>query len=282
MGFRATIMSNFKRVLENDETKKHIDYSLQLNRWFLKSIGAWPQINGSISWKILVLLQIFICWGIVIIITVPCLLYTFFEKTAIQKRLGAMGPLLHRVMGSINYWVLLNRSGDLFSLIRHMETDWNLIQRIDDREIMQQYAKFGRFIAMICGIIMQGGSFLFSVGRTIRTTTIIIGNETYKTYPMTCPIYSQIIETRFSPVNEIALIIQFMSTLIVNFSTVGACSMAAVFATHACGQLNILHAWLQELVGDEEKEDHIIKKKVGTIVEHHLRILRYSTRKKIF
>jgi len=214
-------------------------------------------------------------------ITVPCLLYILFEEGNIKLKLNAIGPLFHRVMGSINYWVLLKRSSDIHKLIRHMETDWNLIQRIDDREVMLQHAKFGRFVAGMCGVIMHGGAFLFSIARAIKTIPITVGNDTFKMHPMTCPIYSKIIDIRFSPVNEIALVIQFLSTFIVSSSTVGACSLAAVFAMHACGQLNVLYTWLHELVKNQ-KENRTTEQKLATIVEHHLRVLRYVNIKYIF
>ncbi|XP_025075346.1 uncharacterized protein LOC105432038 [Pogonomyrmex barbatus] len=271
-------MPNFKSAPESDESKKHNDYSLQLNRWFLMSIGAWPQINASNSlWKIFVFLQIIICWSMVASITVPCLFYVLFEDDNIKLKLNAVGPLLHRVMGSINYWVLLKRSDDIWQLMQHMEADWRNIQKIDDREVMLNYAKFGRFITVICGVIMQGGTFLFSLARAMKTATIIVNNQTFTTHPMTCPIYSKIIDTRFSPVNEIALVVQFLSTFVVSSSTVGACSLAAVFAMHACGQLNVLYAWLRDLVENQEKENHA-EKEMATVVEHHLRILSFISR----
>jgi len=269
-------MSNSKCAPESDRAKKYNDYSLQLNRWFLKPIGAWPLNASSSVWKIFVSLQILICSSMVASITVPCLLYILFEEGNIKLKLNAIGPLFHRVMGSINYWVLLKRSNDIHKLIRHMETDWNLIQRIDDREVMLQHAKFGRSVSIICGVIMQIGTFLFSLARAMKTTPIIVGNETFTSYPMTCPIYSKIIDTRFSPVNEIALVVQFLSNFVVNSSTVGACSLAAVFVIHACGQLNVLYAWLRELV-ENQKDNHIVERKLAIIVEHHLRILRYVT-----
>ncbi|XP_071641244.1 odorant receptor 4-like isoform X3 [Temnothorax longispinosus] len=180
-------------------------------------------------------------------------------------------------MGSVNYWVLLKRSGDIRKLIRHMETDWRLVQRIDDREVMLQHAKYGRSVALICGLIMQGGAFLFSLARAMKTVPITVGNETFTTHPMTCPIYSKIIDTRYSPVNEIALVLQFLSTFIINSSTVGACSLAAIFAIHACGQLNVLYTWLHELV-EKKKENDTAEGKVAVIVEHHLRILSFISR----
>ncbi|XP_018364327.1 PREDICTED: odorant receptor 4-like [Trachymyrmex cornetzi] len=271
-------MSNTKSAPENKISKQYNNYSLQFNRWFLKPIGAWPQKNARSVWKIFILLQIFICSSLITLITAPCILYVLFEKVNINQRLNAIGPLLHRLMGMINYWVLLKRSGDIHKLIRHMETDWNLVRRIDEHELMLQHAKFGRSVAMICGLIMQGGTILFSLARALKTTTIIVGNETFTTYPMTCPVYSKIIDTRFSPVNEIALVLQFLSTFVLSSSTVGACSLAAVFAIHACGQLNVLSIWLHELVQNQEKTNHTAQKKLGLIVEHHLRVLSFISR----
>jgi len=275
-------MNMSKPVSRSTSFKSNNDYSLQLNRWFLIPIGAWPRINSSnMACEIFMLLHIFICLMVVALIMIPCTLFVLFEKVNIKLKLSAIGPLLHRVMGSVNYCMLLKRSSDIRKLIRHMETDWRIIHRVEDREVMLQYAKFGRFVAGICGVIMHGGAFLFSIARAIKTIPITVGNDTFTMHPMTCPIYSKIIDIRFSPVNEIALVIQFLSTFIVSSSTVGACSLAAVFAMHACGQLNVLYTWLHELV-ENQKENRIAERKLATIVEHHLRVLRYVNRKYIF
>jgi len=266
-------MSMSKPVSRSISFKSNNDYSLQLSRWYLIPIGAWPQINSSnMACKIFTLLHIFICMMTVGFIMIPCTLFVLFEKVNIKLKLSAIGPLLHRVMGSINYCILLKRSSDIRKLIRHMETDWRIVHKIEDREVMLQYAKFGRFVAGICGVIMHGGAFLFSIARAIKYVVVIVGNDTIRMHPMTCPIYSKIIDIRFSPVNEIALVIQFLSTFIVSSSITGACSLAAVFAMHACGQLNVLYKWLHELV-ENQKEDPT-EQKLATVVEHHLRVLR--------
>ncbi|XP_071641282.1 odorant receptor 82a-like isoform X1 [Temnothorax longispinosus] len=268
-------MTKSKHMSTGTSSMSNNDYSLQLNRWFLKPIGIWSQINGSN--KILVLLHIFICVIVIASIMIPCALFVLFEEANIKLKLLVVGPLLHRVMGSVNYWVLLKRSGDIRKLIRHMEEDWKIINKFEEREIMLQYAKFGRFVAGICGVIMHGGIWLFSLARVMKTVPVTVGNETFRTHPLTCPVYSKIIDTRFSPVNEIALVLQFMSTFVVSSSTIGGCSLAAVFATHACGQLNVLYTWLHELV-ENQKGNHVAERKMAAIVEHHLRVLSFLAR----
>jgi len=281
---RAVIMSNSKHAPKRETSEKHIDYCLQFNRWFLKPIGAWPQKNvPSLVYKIIILLQIFICLSIITVPTIPCLLYVLFEAKNSQQKLNPMLPLINRFMSSMHYWVLLKRTDDIQKLIRHMETDWNLVQRIGERKVMLQHAKFGRFVTIICGIMMQGSCLLFGLGQSMRTATITIGNDTFTTRSMTCPIYSKIIDTRFTPQNEIAVILQQLVILVISTCTVGGCSLAAVFAIHACGQLNVLYLWLQELIENQMEKNDKAEQKLAAIVEHHLRILRYlktDTRKK--
>ncbi|EFN78911.1 hypothetical protein EAI_02324 [Harpegnathos saltator] len=271
--FRKAIMTN-TIVLKNVKSKSDHDYSLKLNRWYLKPIGAWPLAStSSAAEKVVVLIQILVCWVVVCFIVIPCTLYLFFEKESIRSKVGAVAPLLNRYMGLMSYWMLLQHSGNIRDCIEHIEMDWRSAQKASDREVMLQHAKFGQLIALICGIIMQGGTFLYGIAKAAKTATIIVGNETITMHPMTCPAYSKIIDTRFSPVNEIVLIIQILSTFIVSSSTAGICSLAAVFAIHASGQLNILYMRLDELTKNRKEENHVAEQRIIDIVEHHLRIL---------
>ncbi|XP_018311168.1 uncharacterized protein [Mycetomoellerius zeteki] len=165
--------------------------------------------------------------------------YVLFEANNIKQKLNAMRPLLYRAiyMGSIHYWVLLKRRDNIQKLIL-MKTDWSLMQRIDERDVILQHVKYGRYITIICKIMLQSDCVLFIFVQSIRTVTITIGNET--TYTISYPIYNKIIDTRFTPMNEIALVLQNMTLIPVSFYTVGSCSLAAVFAIHACGLLNVL------------------------------------------
>ncbi|XP_032669714.1 odorant receptor 82a-like [Odontomachus brunneus] len=272
-------MTHPKRVSKDDNFENVNNYSLQINRWFLEPIGAWPQMNTlSTIKRITVLIQIFICSMIVAINAVPCMLYVSLEKESFKSKLNVLCPLLHRITGTINYCVLLQRSKDIQDCIRHMEMDWQIVQRINDREVMLQHAKVGRFISGICAAFMQGGAILFALGKAIKTTTFMISNETYTMHPLTCPAYSKIIDTRFSPINEIMLTVQVISAFVASSSTVGICGFAAVFAMHACSQLNVLYTWLNELVDDQDKEPCSVNKKLAIVVEHHLRILSFIAR----
>lgn len=252
------------------------DYSIQLNRWFLKSVGAWPSsASTTIRERVISTILIIICYSLIAYTVIPCILNILFEETDMKKKLRAVGPLSHWCMGGMNYFSLLFRSRDIRRCVQHIRTDWRTVTELEDRQVMLRYAKVGRFVAGLCAIFMHGGVFSHSVLQGITPTFEKIGNISVLVHVLPCPSYSKFVDTTQSPAEEIALTLQLISSIVVNSVTVGACSLAAVFAMHACGQLNVLMRWLNQL--NDRKQDGV-QHQLAIIVEHHLRVLSFVAR----
>ncbi|XP_014487621.1 PREDICTED: uncharacterized protein LOC106751273 [Dinoponera quadriceps] len=267
-------MSNVKHVPSNADSKKHNDYSLQLSRWFLISIGAWPQTRTSSLIERLSPIVLIPMWSsVVAIITIPGILYVFLEAKGIQMKLSPLVPLFHRIMGFLNYSILLARGKAILECIKHMEEDWRVVQKIEDYEVMMKHAKMGRYMTGVCATFMQGSAFLFNLAATMKTVTLVINNVSTTIHPLSCPAYRKLIDARFSPANEIMITMQVMSSYITNSSTVCICSLAIVFAMHASGQLSMLYTWFNELMKNNAKRNCSVQRKLASIVKHHLRVL---------
>lgn len=262
-------------VTRNVMHQQDSEYSIQLNRWFLKPIGAWPETKAStsITSKLLSRGIQLICHLLIAFTVLPCALYILFEPN-VRLKLKAFGPMIHWLMGGANYCSLLLRSCKIRKCVDHMRADWRVIETTSEREVMLRNARFGRFVSSFCAIFMQGGVCSYSVITALTPVIVQIGNATITTHPLPCPFYTNLVDTRYSPANEIVLCLQLLSTVIVNSITVGACSLAAVFAMHACGQMNILMIKLDGLVDEREDKIKTTHQKLAAIVEHHLRTLR--------
>lgn len=256
-----------------DTYKQDNDYSLQLSRWILKSIGAWPESSTkySVTRKVFVTILRLICHSLIAFIVVPSILYIIFEEKDFHLRLKTIGPISHCLIGGINYCSLLYHGKQIGRSIEHMENDWRRAKGEHDHEVMMRNARIGRAVAGFCALIMQGGVLCYNIAKGISPITEIIGNETVKLGRLPSPAFNMIVDTRISPVYEIVLVLQCLSTVVVNNVTIGACGLAAVFAMHACGQLNVVMLRLQELV-DEKHE--LLQQRLADIVECHLRVLR--------
>lgn len=259
------------------------DHSVQLNRWLLKPIGAWPQTSTTSSnEKAVSRLLIFICCFLMAFSVIPGTLNVCFEEKDIELKLRAIGPLSHWLMGGLNYCSLLVHGADINRCMQHMKIDWQIIRQSRDREIMARSAKVGRFVAGFCAIVMHSGIFSYNIISTMTTVVVSIGeNQTVSMLQLPFPNYNKFIDARFSPANEIIFATQLVSGFIVTSTVVGACSLAAVFAMHAYGQLDILMLRLNRLVeGESAKESELVEQRLAEIVDHHLRVLRYSIKLK--
>ncbi|XP_015431173.1 PREDICTED: odorant receptor 4-like [Dufourea novaeangliae] len=153
-----------------------------------------------------------------------------------------------------------------------METDWKTVKRPHDRQLMLKSAKIGRIIMTVAALCMNIGVFSYNFVTGLKKTVLHVGNESYSTLRLPCPFYTKLMDVRYSPANEIVFFLQCFSGLIVNSVTVGACGLAAVFAMHACGQLNIVMSQLEDLV-ERNKDQPSAQRKMASIVDIHLRAL---------
>ncbi|XP_061927070.1 odorant receptor 13a-like isoform X6 [Apis cerana] len=109
----------------------------------------------------------------------------------------------------------------------------------------------------------QIGTFIDEYNRTIK--------------PVIYPTYNGLFNVQRSPIYEFVYILHCMCGYVMHSVTAGACGLTALFATHACGQIDIVIARLNDLIyGKYTKEKINLNARFTKIIEHHLRILRFS------
>ncbi|XP_076376053.1 odorant receptor 10-like isoform X2 [Megalopta genalis] len=253
------------------------DYSLQLNRWYLKPIGAWPSsLSTSRLERFASVMLITVCYCIILFTVIPCLLHILLEETDPYKKLRALGPFLHWSIGGVNYAALLIRGNEIRLCVEHLQADWQIVTRVQDRLVMLRHAKLGRYVSVFCAAFMHGGVLSYCFVTALSTRPVEIGNETRIVHILPCDFYQKLFNTDHSPANEIILVSQFLSAFIVNSSAVGAFSLAAALAAHACGQLKVLMNQITEMVNkSRDRDTKFLITETGEIVENHLRILSF-------
>ena len=140
--------------------------------------------------------------------------------------------------------------------------------------MMLKYGRVGRNLAIICIVFMYtGGTIYHSILQYAIGTFIDEHNRTIK--PLVYPTYTALYDVQSSPIYEVVYILHCMCGYVIYSITAGACGLAALFITHACGQIDIVISRLNDLVhGKRNKATSNPNARLIEIVEHHLRILR--------
>ncbi|XP_020279256.1 odorant receptor 82a-like [Pseudomyrmex gracilis] len=256
--------------------KKHTQLSIQLNRWLLKPIGVWPKsVKTTCIEKYACALINVICTGLIGFLFIPCAVYIALEVEDTYNTLKLSGPLSFCLMAIVKYSSLIFRENDIRRGIEHIESDWMNTRHYDDQNIMIRNAKFGRRLVAICAFFMYGGAVFYYLAMPFGngTVTEIDLNLTYR--PLVYPVARTIVDARHSPVSEIFFWTQCLSGFIAHSITTGACSLAAVFAMHAYGRMEVLMRWIEHLVDGREDLYDTVDERLTMIVQQHVRILRF-------
>ncbi|XP_035737209.1 odorant receptor 22c-like [Vespa mandarinia] len=269
-------MVNTLTSVKNRNYKKDLDYSTELNRWLLKQIGVWPaSINAS--WMEIILYRFLnvLCTSLISFLILSASLYIIIDVKDIEMKLKTIGPISFCLMVLAKYWLFIIHEKDINRCVSHMETDWKNVKSENDRKIMIDSAHFGRRIVIVSATFTYGGVFFYQVVLPLTSAKVVIGNYTFK--PLAYPISRIFVDARQSPANELMIPLECLCGFVMNAVTVGACSLAAVFALHACGQLKVMMAYLNNLVDGRPEENNSVNDRLTDIVQQHVRILSFVT-----
>ncbi|XP_018343944.1 PREDICTED: odorant receptor 49a-like [Trachymyrmex septentrionalis] len=270
---KSPSIQNSNPVATVYDHEKYARLSIQQIRWIMKSIGIWPnsfQFSSPIMKYVRVLINV-ICVGIVTFVFIPCVFYVVLEVEDIYNTLKFIGPLSFCLMTIVKYSTLAFRRRDIRVCIEHIKTDWTKTWYHDDRAIMTRNAVFGRRLIVINGFFAYSGAIFFHIAMPIGMGKITESNLTYQ--PLAYPVARVIVDTRYSPINEIFFWTQFVSAVISQTVATATCGLTAVLAVHAYGRLEVLMQWIMHLVDGREDFSNNVDDRLAIIVQEHVRIL---------
>ncbi|XP_026669564.1 odorant receptor 4-like isoform X2 [Ceratina calcarata] len=254
----------------NKNYKQDIVFVTKHIKWILSLIGIWPSVSKGVA-KFLPKIAIGIGNFALLFAIIPCFLHTVFEVEDTVMKLKLLGLVGFCTSSLLKYWALVARKPTIEDCIELVQIDW-----MQDRELMLKYGQVGRNLTILCVTFMYtGGTIFHTVLQYTIGTFIDQHNRTIK--PLVYPTYSVLYDVQTSPIYEIVYIIHFMCGHVTSTVAAGSCGLAALFVTHACGQIDVVVSHLTDLVHSEQNEKtSILNRRFVQIIDHHLRILRFS------
>ncbi|XP_043488575.1 odorant receptor Or2-like [Polistes fuscatus] len=259
---------------ENDNYENDIELTVHVSRSVLQLIGIWPhrrEKGESISKEIrLKLLRIF-CHSLACFVLIPGLLYTFLKEKDPRRRLKAIGPLCNCSMAVLKYTIFLFSRKKLEDCMIRLEQDWKHVVTLNDRRTMLEKARIGRSIAILCVAFVYTSGFSYRLIVPLTRGTVVNANN-ITIRPLAYACYFVFFDPQKSPAYEIIFTLQTIAGFVTYSTTSGACSLAALYVLHACGQLEILIRRLEELVEDSKTSIVSLDEKLAALVKHHINV----------
>lgn len=194
--------------------KRYIDLSIQWNRWLLNLIGLWPRSpDASMIEKIFpgVIKVVYYCLASCLVI--PFVAYGAFDVEDIYNKLKLIGPMAFFLVATFKYCYLSVHGQEIRECILRIEWDWKNVKHVEDRNVMIANANFGRKIVIVCAFFMYGSFVFFYVVLPLAVGKVVSEDDNLTYIPIAFPVSKHIADVRYSPVNEIFLVLQFLAGL---------------------------------------------------------------------
>ncbi|XP_015179331.1 PREDICTED: uncharacterized protein LOC107067918 [Polistes dominula] len=272
---KNTSEKSSKHITSLKNRDKDIEYAIKYGRFVLTSIGIWPDRENKIQNY---LLNFGIITGNLVLsfAIIPCALHIIYEEKDTNSKLKLFGLLMFCVCVMIKYFALSMRRSDIVQCIECLKTDWYQVKHQIHRELMLKYAKIGRNLTMTCAIFMYSGGVIYHTILPFASPRMIdLSNRTLK--PLVYPSYSVLYDVQKSPIYEFVYLAHCMCGYMIYSVTTGACGLAAIFAMHICGQIEILITLIDDLVDGQKYNFSKISigQRLTDIIKRHLHVLRF-------
>ncbi|XP_076376057.1 uncharacterized protein LOC143259091 [Megalopta genalis] len=260
-------------LTDENDYEDYVNLSIELNRWLLKPIGVWPHLSIVskselyFDWLINI-----VCYFLISFLIAPYCVCAWLEEEVFYEKLKHYGPLIFCIMTCLKYCSLMAHASDIRECIKCIEWDWRNVQHSEDRGIMIVNAYFGRRLVTICSFFMFSGFIFYNIAVPLKIGKIPMEDGNGSFLPLAMPFPSLIVDTRRSPVNEIFFTLQFIGALLIHAVGAAACSLAAAFAVHACGQLQVLMCWMGYLVDGRFDMSKTTNGRLARIIDQHIRV----------
>ena len=134
---------------------------------------------------------------------------------------------------------------------------------------------------MYCAVFLYSGNIFYaSILQYAIGSQIDANNRTIRV--LMYPMYSGHFDVQKSPIYEITYALQCFCTVMMNVVICGCCGLAALFATHACGQIDIIMSQLDDLIdGKFSEKNYNSYTRLMEIVQRHTKVLKYKHEGKV-
>lgn len=259
----------------NANHEKDVIDILIWNRWLLRVLGIWPLIypDTTMIEKVLATFSFALCWIVLGLFLVLTSMYTFTDRSIMGEKMKMLGPLGYVFFSMLKYLFLVIRHKSIRRCVQILSTDWRMVQEKYHREIMMRDAEKGHLLSKFCIVFMYCGGLSYNTVMPFLSQTSDANEQNVTVRPMAYLGFDIVFDLQLMPVYVFAFSLQCFIGIVMFNITTSVCCLAAMFVAHACGQIDIVIARVENLFKGER--DHTkFEKYMAIIVQHHVRTLR--------
>lgn len=260
----------------NKHHESDISHAEQHTRWIFTLLGIWPSVVPNPTRIARYASRFWLPFPSLMVLTIliPILCHVAMRDLSRGELLAALGPISYQTSSVLKNVILVSRRGTIKFCIEHMETDWRRVENRRERDIMTRNSKVGRGLTTIGVLVMYSSALFFNAKPLFGPAYVNAMNESVRS--LAYPGADMFVDLSYPPNFGIVYVSNCVCSFFLHVIVSSTCNLAAVFVTHACGQIQIVMSRLDSLVdgGRSAGDTVVIHDRISFIVRNHARAMR--------
>nr|UEN71193.1 olfactory receptor 10 [Gregopimpla kuwanae] len=264
-------------IWRNKNHQTDIDFVVKIARTLLTPIGIYPLYgNENQTARILARLQTIIVFCLMCFLLTPHFIYTFFDAEDLRPLMKVIAAQIFSLLAIIKFWTMIINKEDLRSCLEDLESHWRDVTCEEDRSVMTESARIGRFCTIAYLGLSYGGALPYHIVLPLVAERIVKEDNSTQ-IPLPYPSDYVFFVPEDSPGYEMLFVSQILISSIILSTNCGVYSLIAVYVMHACCLFQVVQRQLETMFKDSGSLDELTKR-LAVIIENHTIALRYADR----
>lgn len=260
--------------MENTENYRNLryksdaEYVIRVAKTLLTLIGIWPRDDTYLD-NAKTYVQTGIIFFLMCFLLIPHVIYTYVDCEDLTRYMKVIAAQVFSLLAIIKFWTLIVNRRVIKFCLTTMEMQYRDVECEEDRLVLRNSAKVGRFFTMVYLGLTYSGALPYHIILPLVSERIVReDNTTQIPLPYLSNYVFFVIED--SPVYEITFVLQMLISTIILFTNCGIYSLIASMTMHCCGLFEITNRRIETLVAWNTRDLH---DGVVDIVQCHLKAI---------
>ncbi|CAL7936677.1 unnamed protein product [Xylocopa violacea] len=254
----------------NVHYKSDTEFVVHIAKTLLTPIGIWPR-DDSILNSVKLYMHTGAIFSLMCFLLVPHVIYTYFDCENLTRYMKVIAAQVFSLLAIIKFWTIIVHRREIRLCLTEMEVQYRDVESEEDRLVMTNCAKIGRFFTKLYLGLSYGGALPYHIILPLMSERIVKeDNSTQIPLPYLSDYVFFVVED--SPVYEIVYVSQIFISSIILSTNCGIYSLIASITMHCCGLFEVTNRRLDTIVKQDKRglHGHLVD-----VVRYHLKAIEY-------
>ncbi|KAJ8676080.1 hypothetical protein QAD02_011866 [Eretmocerus hayati] len=256
------------------------EYVVRVAKFLLTPIGIWPRSgDGSPSSNMIFYIRVCFIFSLMLFLLVPHFIWTFFKAEDLLKLMKIIAAMVFSSLAVFKFWTLVINKQDIRHCLEVMENDYKEAESEEDRQIMLNNAKIGRFFTTAYLGLSYGGALPYHIIMPLVAPRVLRSDNTTM-IPLPYPSEYVFFVVEFAPLYPIVFVSQWAISFIILSTNTGVYSLIACIVMHSCCLFEVtgnkIETFLRGRRYNKGMMDSETAKRLSQIIDFHVRAIEYA------